>query len=86
MNEKPQTPDSPFVIERLMRDARRGFEDEEFSSEEDFRDKMHTVVDEGMPKNRLEALKDIPVELAQELPKYGAASGHHLELQMEVQQ
>jgi tetratricopeptide (TPR) repeat protein len=67
MSEKPQTPDSPFVIERLMRDARRSFEDEEFSSEADFRDKMHAVVDGDMPKNRMEALQDIPVELAQEL-------------------
>ena len=67
MSDKPAAPDSPFVIERLMRDTRRSFEDEEFSSEEEFREKMHTFVDDGAPDDRLEALKEHPEELAQEL-------------------
>ena len=67
MSDKPNTPDSPFVIERLMRDTRRSFEDEEFNSEEEFREKMHTFVDEGAPTDRLVALKEQPEELAQEL-------------------
>ena len=67
MSDKPNAPDSPFVIERLMRDTRRSFEDEEFNSEEEFREKMHTFIDDGAPDDRLEALKEHPEELAQEL-------------------
>ncbi len=67
MNDKPATPETPFVIERLMRDTRRSYEDEQFNSEEEFREKMHEFIDDGAPKDRLEALKEHPLEMAQEL-------------------
>ncbi len=67
MSDKPETPDSPFVIERLMRDTRRSFEDEEFSSEDEFREKMHDFVDDNATGDRLEDLKENSEELAQEL-------------------
>lgn len=64
-------PESPFVIERLMRDTRRQYADEEFSSEADFRAKMHQYVEdlhvEGNARKRLETLEEFPEELAQEL-------------------
>ncbi len=63
----PGTPDSPFVIERLMRDTRRSFDGEDFSSEADFREKMHTFVDDEATGERLENLKENSEELAQEL-------------------
>ncbi len=67
MNDNFEIPDSPFVIERLMRDTQRCYEDEDFSSEEDFRDKMHDFIDDNGPSDRLVLLKDFPEELAQEL-------------------
>ena len=67
MSDKPETPDSPFVIERLMRDTRRSFEDEEFGSEDEFREKMHDFVDDNATGDRLEDLKENSEELAQEL-------------------
>jgi len=67
MNDNFEIPDSPFVIERLMRDTQRCYEDEDFSSEEDFRDKMHDFIDDNGPSDRLVLLKEFPEELAQEL-------------------
>lgn len=70
MSDKPvnsEAPDSPFVIERLMRDTRRSFVDEEFSSEEEFRKNMHNFIDQEASTDRLEVLKEHPEELAQEL-------------------
>ncbi len=67
MSEKSQLPDSPFVLERLMRDTRRSYEEEDFTSEEEFREKMHDYIEKGVLDNRLEGLKEHPQELAQEL-------------------
>lgn len=70
MSDKPATPgapDSPFVIERLMRDTRRSFENEDFSSEEEFREKMNDFIDHNATGDRLEDLKENSEELAQEL-------------------
>ncbi len=67
MTEKPQAPESPFVIERLMRDTRRGVEEEEFTSEEEFREKMHAQIEKGLLESRLDDLKGHPQEMAQEL-------------------
>jgi len=60
------SPPSPFLIERLMREARRGPGAIAFSSEEEFRDSLPGFIDEGLPARRLESLRDDPVELAQE--------------------
>ena len=65
-NENPASPPSPFLIERLMREARHGREDLAFSSEEEFRHSLSGFIDEGLPARRLESLRDDPVELAQE--------------------
>ena len=67
MSDKLPTPASPFVIERLMRDTRRSYDDEDFTSEDEFREKMHAYVEKGDLDNRLEGLKEHPQELAQEL-------------------
>ena len=67
MTNKKNVPDSPFLIERLMRETRRGMEKEEFSSEDDFRDKMREMIAGGLYEQRLESLKDDPEEMAQEL-------------------
>ncbi len=67
MSDKSQMPDSPFVIERLMRDTRRSIEEEEFTNEEESREKMQHSIEMGLLENRLEDLKDHPQELAQEM-------------------
>jgi tetratricopeptide (TPR) repeat protein len=67
MAKKNNVPDSPFLIERLMRETRRSMEQESFSSEDDFRDKMREIIAAGLFEQRLEALKDDPEEMAQEL-------------------
>jgi len=67
MSDKLPAPDSPFVIERLMRDTRRSFEDENFTSEDEFREKMHAYIEKGVMENRLKDLQDHPQEMAQEL-------------------
>jgi len=67
MASKKNVPDSPFLIERLMRDTRRGMENSDFSSEDDFRDKMSGMIAAGMYEKRLNALQEEPEELAQEL-------------------
>ncbi len=67
MSETPNIPESPFIIERLMRDTRRSFEEEDFTSEAEFREQMHKFIDGDMDDDRLKALKEHPQELAQEL-------------------
>jgi len=71
MSENAQAPESPFVIERLMRDTRRQYADEDFASEADFREQMHKFVEnlpvEQTALQRLESLEEFPAELAQEL-------------------
>ncbi len=64
--ERNDRPESPFLVERLMREARLKMEDTEFDSEEKFRDSLPGLIDDGLPARRLETLKDNPVELAQE--------------------
>ncbi len=69
MSKNPDSPDqpgSPFLIERLMREARRRMEKVEFLSEEEFRDNLPEFIEEGLSEKRLESLKNDPVELAQE--------------------
>jgi len=67
MTKKRNLPDSPFLIERLMRETRRSMDEEQFSSEDEFRDKMREMIAAGLYEQRLEALKDDPEEMAQEL-------------------
>ncbi len=71
MSQTPEAPESPFVIERLMRDTRRQYADEEFASEAEFREQMHKFVEnlhvEQTARQRLESLEEFPAELAQEL-------------------
>ena len=64
-NDENQPP-SPFLIERLMSQARRNTDGEEFASEEEFRGSLPDFIAEGLPAQRLESLRDDPVELAQE--------------------
>ncbi|MEN8006396.1 MAG: hypothetical protein ABFS42_05240 [Candidatus Krumholzibacteriota bacterium] len=69
MSKSPDStnqPDSPFLVERLMREARRRMDDAEFTSEKEFRDSLPGFIDEGLTDKRLESLKDDPEELAQE--------------------
>ncbi len=67
MADKKNVPDSPFLIERLMRETRRSMEEEGFSSEDDFRDRMREMIAAGLFDQRLASLKDDPEEMAQEL-------------------
>lgn len=67
MASKKNTPESPFLIERLMRETRRSMEGEDFSSEDDFRDRMREMIAGGLFDQRLAALKDDSEEMAQEL-------------------
>ena len=67
MSENNDRPSSPFIIERLMREARLNMEDTEFVSEDEFRDSLPDLVDKGLQARRLESLTDNPEELAQEL-------------------
>lgn len=67
MASKKNAPESPFLIERLMRETRRSMEGEDFSSEDDFRDRMREMIAGGLFDQRLAALKDDPEEAAQEL-------------------
>lgn len=64
-------PDSPFLIERVMRDTRRRHLKEDFAGEEEFQEKMRDdisqIKENQNPTTRLDELKDIPEELAQEL-------------------
>jgi len=68
-------PESPFLIERLMREARRQMEEVEFVSEAEFRDSLPGFVDDGLGDRRLETLKDNPEELAQEFAFEAYESG-----------
>ncbi len=65
-SDNPTQPGSPFLIERLMREARRRQEDVEFTSEKEFRDSLPAFIEEGLSDQRLESLKSDPAELAQE--------------------
>ena len=67
MTNDPQIPETPFLIERMMRESARQFENEEYASEDAFREDMQGLIDEGLSEKRLEYLKEDPVEMAQEL-------------------
>lgn len=67
MSDKPKLTNSPFVIERLMRETRRSFEEERFANEGEFMDKMRHLIEEGLNDQRLAFLQDDPEEMAQEL-------------------
>jgi tetratricopeptide (TPR) repeat protein len=67
MNDKVPQPESPFLVERFLREARRGMENPEIASEEEFRQNMSSLLDEGLRDKRLASLADDPLELAQEL-------------------
>ena len=59
-------PESPFMIERLMRYTLLQ-EEAEYDSEEEFRDAVAGQIDEDLFKRRLDELQNDPRELAQEL-------------------
>lgn len=67
MSSKKKLPESPFMIERLMRETRRSMGGEQFTSEDDFREKMREMISAGLYQQRLDYLKDDPEEMAQEL-------------------
>ncbi|MCK9997418.1 MAG: hypothetical protein KAH56_14180 [Candidatus Krumholzibacteria bacterium] len=77
MSKNNDRPESPFLVERLMREARLKMEDMEFVSEAEFRDRLPDLIDAGLRAQRLETLKDNPEELAQELAfeAYESADG-----------
>lgn len=61
-------PESPFLVERLLRQAWRESEGEgEFASEEEFREAVAGAVGNDLQERRDAVLADDPVELAQEL-------------------
>ena len=64
--DSPNQPGSPFLVERLMREAWHRMEDVEFTSEKEFRDSLPGFIEEGLSDQRLESLKNDPMELAQE--------------------
>jgi tetratricopeptide (TPR) repeat protein len=84
-NESP-TPELPFLIERLMRESARQFENEDYASEDDFRENMQDLIDEGLSEKRREFLKNDPVEMAQELAFQGFESEDIKEAQKLVEQ
>jgi len=75
MSPNNDCPDSPFLVERLMREARRRMEDVEFFCEAEFRERLPSLVNEGLAARRLETLKDNPEELAQEFAFEAYESG-----------
>ena len=59
-------PESPFLIERLMRHTLHR-EEAEYASEAEFRDAVAGQLDDGIYRRRLQDLESDPLELAQEL-------------------
>jgi len=83
-NDKPNSdvsganassPDSPFLVERLMREAMISEEEIEFTTEVEFREAMTELVDGGLLERRMNTLKSNPVEFAQELAYQAYESG-----------
>ena len=60
-------PESPFVLERLMRLSKRDMDEAVFASEEEFRASMASLIDEELHEKYLVSLQDDPAEMAQEL-------------------
>jgi len=67
MNQSGGKLDTPFLLERLMREARRSLDDRDFSSEDEFRDTLREFIDEGLQERRTASLSEDPLEMAQEL-------------------
>jgi tetratricopeptide (TPR) repeat protein len=67
MSDQAQRPESPFLVERFLREARRGMENPDIASEQEFRDTMGNMLEDGLREKRLASLQDDPIELAQEL-------------------
>ncbi len=65
--ESANLPESPFHLERMMRESARQFESEDYASEDDFRENMQELLDGGLSEARAEFLKNDPTEMAQEL-------------------
>jgi tetratricopeptide (TPR) repeat protein len=75
--ERP-APDSPFLVERLLRQAWRESDDEEaYASEEEFHAAVTGAVGEDLLERRLAVLQEDPLERAQELAyhAYEASDG-----------
>jgi len=70
-----QQPDTPFMIERLMRHAMLQ-EEAQYESEEEFLDAMADQVANGLFERRLKELQNHPRELAQELAFQAYESGN----------
>ncbi|MBU8871278.1 MAG: hypothetical protein KOO60_10490 [Gemmatimonadales bacterium] len=85
MNDS-HAPESPFLIERLMRETARQFEKENYASEDDFRDDMPELIEQGLNDKRLEYLKEDPLEMAQELAFRAFESNDQQEAQKLVEQ
>ena len=63
---RPDQPESPFLIERLMRHALLE-EEAVYASEAEFRDAVAAQIDDAMVQRRLDRLQSDPHEQAQEL-------------------
>lgn len=68
--------DTPFLVERLMREARRQVEDVEFKCETEFLERLPQLIDNGLPALRLKTLKNNLEELAQEFAFEAYESGN----------
>ncbi len=64
MTDQPNSPDTPFVMERLMREASRLENETEIGSEEEF---LAAMDEDALVAQRKKSLADDPRELAQEL-------------------
>ncbi len=73
--DRDDRPETPFLLERLMREARRQIEDVEFNCEAEFLERLPQLIDDGLPARRLDTLKDNPEELAQEFAFEAYESG-----------
>lgn len=59
--------ESPFLIERLMRESARQFDEGGYASEDDFRENLQELIDGGLADERQAYLESDPLEMAQEL-------------------
>jgi tetratricopeptide (TPR) repeat protein len=73
--QKMPAPDSPFLLERLMRQARRDLEGPQYASEQEFRAGLADLGGGDLHGKYQESLRDDPEEMAQELAFQAYESG-----------
>ena len=75
MSENQDLPDTPFKIERLMRQAKRSFTGESYDFEAEFREAMPQLIERGLLVKREATLAEDTLEMAQELAYQAYESG-----------